>query len=185
MIAPSRIAAVLVLTGLVFAVAMTVAAPTHSAADQHKAGPASTTTAAPASTTTAPGAVTTAPGAVTTTTAPATATPAPGSTTTTIRRATSPGASSDTARSSREATTREPTGAARRSAPALEPQGDVGPQPNLGPLLEEEPPAESGATDPERGRLSNKPLAVGGLAVGALVGLLLGLADRAAGLAVR
>ncbi|MBW3557067.1 MAG: hypothetical protein KY454_09070, partial [Actinobacteria bacterium] len=75
MIAPSRIAAVLVLTGLVFAVAMTVAAPTHSAADQHKAGPASTTTAAPASTTTAaPATTTTAAPATTTTAAPATTT---------------------------------------------------------------------------------------------------------------
>lgn len=157
------------------------------------AAPASTTTApATATTTTAPATATTAPAPSTTvaptaTTAPATtvaptSTTAPagaGSTTTTDRPAA--GSTRTTARRT-PTTVAEPTGAARRQAP-VPPRGESASMPDLGALLEDQPREAAGVA--ERGGLAAKPLAAGGIAVGAVVGLLLGLADRAAGLAKR
>ena len=187
----------------------------HAVATTTTAAPATTTTAAPATTTTAaPATTTTAAPATTTTAAPATTTTtaAPATPTTTAPTATTAppdpstagtapadaladtGAARTTARRSPSRIVREPAPnrpttrefrRAREAAPPLEPPGDAGPRLNLGPLFEPDPARAATAGAPERGGLATEPLATGGLVLGALAGLLLGLADRAAGLSTR
>lgn len=164
------------------------------------APPATTTTAAPVTTTTA------APAAPTTTAAPSTATTA-APTATTATTAPPAGAAPTDALTDpetstrvgattirRSGTVRQPSGdrpttrefrRARETAPPIEPPGNAGPRLNLGPLFEPEPSRPATAEAPERGGLATEPLATGGLILGAVAGLLLGLADRAAGLSTR
>lgn len=182
----------------------TTAAPatTTTAAPATATTVAPTTTAAPATTTTT-ARTTTTTAQTTATTAPASATTAPGS---------PPPADAGSTGSVSEPGTETPTrmggttvsrapsriisGPApnrrttkefrqeRRQAPPPEPPGDAGPQQNLGDLFEPEAAEPAAARVAERGGLATKPLATGGLVLGALAGLLLGLADRA-GLSAR
>lgn len=207
-----RILAVVVLLGLIFLAVMDVASPGRSGADGHQvttttSAPATTTTAPPATTTTAPPATTTtaapittttaAPAATTTTAAPSTSTTAaPTATTAPADALTDPETSTRVGGTTtrRPGTVRQPSNdrpttrefrRARETAPPLEPPGNAGPRLNLGRLFEPEPSRPATAEAPERGGLATEPLATGGLILGAVAGLLLGLADRAAGLSTR